>query len=174
MAKKEQKIKSITLAEMKKQEKLLKETKEALITGAKDTVWKVQIDTYFLPTKRNQVLDDLIKFFDASNKNAELTSIATPYTSLLLVKHFTNIDIPDDIEEALDYLYLLMNLRVLTPILNEMPEDEVVDLYNSLTDTLNQISNNMMKSIGEADELLSRIENPEVKELMDNGFKAKE
>ncbi|AZU98928.1 hypothetical protein pW2_95 [Bacillus phage pW2] len=170
---KEQKIKSLTLAEMKKQEKVLKETKEELIT-INDTVYKVKIDTHFLPTKRNQLLDDLIKFFDESNKNEQLTSIATPYTSLLLVKHFTDIDIPDDIDEALDYLYLLMNVRALTPIINAMPEAEVIDLYDSLTETLGQISDNMMKSIGEADDLLKGIENPEVKELMQNGFKPKE
>lgn len=170
---KENKIKSLTLAEMKKQEKILKEQKEELIT-VNDTVYKVKIDTHFLPTKRNQVLDDLIKFFDEGNRNVELTSIATPYTSLLLIKHFTDIYIPDDIEEALDYLYLLMNIKVLAPVINAMPEEEVVDLYNSLTETLGQISDNMMKSIGEADEILNKIENPEVKELMQNGFKAKE
>ncbi|UUV46970.1 hypothetical protein [Bacillus phage vB_BanS-Thrax5] len=168
MAKKDNKIKNLTLVEMKKQEKLLKEQDEVFI-DINGTTYKVLIDKHFLQTKRNALLDDLLKFFDAGHKNQDLVSIATPYTSLLLIKHFTNLDIPDDLEEGLDYLNVLMNLKALAPIINSMPTEEVVDLYDSLKTSLNQISENMFEAIGEAQDMFDGIENPEVKALYENG-----
>ncbi|AGI11809.1 hypothetical protein X915_gp229 [Bacillus phage vB_BanS-Tsamsa] len=169
---KEKKIKHLTLAEMKKQDKVLSETKEEFIT-INDTVYKVEIDVHFRQSKRNKVLDDLIKFFEAGRNDEKLYSIATPYTSLLMVKHFTSLDVPDDIEEALDYLQVLLDLGVLGTIVNAMPDDQIVDLYEKLTETINEISENMSKSVAEANEILDSIENPEVRALMENG-KAKE
>ncbi|QIW89891.1 hypothetical protein PQE71_gp209 [Bacillus phage Izhevsk] len=169
---KEKKIKSLTLAEMKKQDKVLSETKEEFIT-INDTVYKVEIDVHFRQSKRNKVLDDLIKFFEAGRNDEKLYSIATPYTSLLMVKHFTSLEVPDDIEEALDYLQLLLDLGILGTIVNAMPDDQIVDLYEKLTETINEISENMSKSVAEANEILEGIENPEVRALMENG-KAKE
>ncbi|UGO46274.1 hypothetical protein PQE74_gp191 [Bacillus phage vB_BanS_Chewbecca] len=169
---KEKKIKSLTLAEMKKQDKVLSETKEEFIT-INDTVYKVEIDVHFRQSKRNKVLDDLIKFFEAGRNDEKLYSIATPYTSLLMVKHFTSLEVPDDIEEALDYLQLLLDLGILGTIVNAMPDDQIVDLYEKLTETINEISENMSKSVAEANEILDGIENPEVRALMENG-KAKE
>ncbi|UGO48033.1 hypothetical protein PQE72_gp218 [Bacillus phage vB_BanS_Skywalker] len=165
---KEKKIKSLTLAEMKKQDKVLSETKEEFIT-INDTVYKVEIDVHFRQSKRNKVLDDLIKFFEAGRNDEKLYSIATPYTSLLMVKHFTSLEVPDDIEEALDYLQLLLDLGILGTIVNAMPDDQIVDLYEKLTETINEISENMSKSVAEANEILEGIENPEVRALMENG-----
>ncbi|UUV46702.1 hypothetical protein [Bacillus phage vB_BanS-Thrax4] len=169
---KQQKVKNLTLAEMKKQDKVLSETKEEFIT-VNDTVYKVEIDVHFRQSKRNKVLDDLIKFFEAGRNDEKLYSIATPYTSLLMVKHFTSLEVPDDIEGALDYLQLLLDLGILGTIVNAMPDDQIVDLYEKLTETINEISENMSKSVAEANEILDGIENPEVRALMENG-KAKE
>lgn len=169
---KQQKVKNLTLAEMKKQDKVLSETKEEFIT-VNDTVYKVEIDVHFRQSKRNKVLDDLIKFFEAGRNDEKLYSIATPYTSLLMVKHFTSLEVPDDIEGALDYLQLLLDLGILGTIVNAMPDDQIVDLYENLTETINEISENMSKSVAEANEILDGIENPEVRALMENG-KAKE
>lgn len=170
MTKENKKIKNLNLAEMKKQDKKLDAQKEEFITIG-DDVYKVLIDEQFRNTKKNKVLDDLIKFFEAGYKDERLYTIATPYTSLLLIKHFTSLDIPDDIEEAMIFLELLIDLKILEKILTAMPEDQVVEMYETLTDTMNQISENMIKSNAEAKELLGMVENEEVKAWVEDNVK---
>ncbi|UGO51072.1 hypothetical protein PQE70_gp219 [Bacillus phage vB_BanS_Nate] len=162
MAKANNKVKNLKFTDLKKHDKNLDAKGETFIT-LDGIVYKIEYDEHFRASKKNKVLDDLIKFFEAGYKDERLYSIATPYTSLLLVKHFTSLDIPDDIEEALAHLHVLIDLGVLETILTALPEDEILNLYEKLTETVNQITGSMMEATSEAKQLANVVENPEVK-----------
>lgn len=155
-------MKNLKLTDLKKHDKNLDAKGETFIT-LDGIVYKVEYDEHFRTTKKNKVLDDLVKFFEAGYKDERLYSIATPYTSLLLVKHFTSLDIPDDIEEALSYLHVLIDLGALETILTALPETEILGLYETLTQTVNNITNSMAEVNGEVKNLANLAENPEVK-----------
>lgn len=155
-------MKNLKLTDLKKHDKKLDVKGETFIT-LDGIVYKVEYDEVFRTTKKNKVLDDLIKFFEAGHKDERLYSIATPYTSLLLVKHFTSLDIADDIDEALSYLHVLIDTGVLETVLSALPEEEIISLYETLTDTMNKLTNSMSEATQEAKNLVNIVENPEVK-----------
>ena len=170
---KENKIKNLTLTEIKKQAKKLDaQTEHEILVG--EDVYKVKIDNVFRRTKQNQLLDDLVAFFSEGNERVELLDLATPYTTLLLIKHFTSIEVSDNIDEALEMLDILIDLELLGAILNLMPEQEVLDMYELLNATVNRMKENMVELEDETKRLSEVVENDEVKEMLLNGTRDKE
>lgn len=162
------KVKNITLTELKKQDKKLDAQTETFITINED-MYRLLIDDYFRPTKQTDLLNDLIKFFGEARNSNELMEVATPYTSLLLIKHFTSIDVPDDFEEAIALLELLIDLKAFEAILNAMPEDQVVDTYDKLRVVLGEMTNRMEIAQVEAELIESQLENEVVKKMYLDG-----
>ncbi|UUV45934.1 hypothetical protein [Bacillus phage vB_BanS-Thrax3] len=162
------KVKNLTLTELKKQDKKLDAQTETFIPINGD-MYRVLIDDYFRPTKQTDLLNDLISFFGEARNSNELMEVATPYTSLLLIKHFTNIDVPDDFEEAIALLRLLIDLKAFEAVLNAMPEDQVVDTYDKLRVVLNEMTNRMEIAQVEAELIESQLENEVVKKMYLDG-----
>ena len=173
MTEKNNNLKKLTLAELKKQNKKLniKEEKEVMIGG---DVYKFEIDGFFRKTKQYKLLDDLIEFFNEGNKRPELLDLATPYVSLLLIKHFTSIDVSNDIDEAVELLNILVDLELLADILNLLPEDEVNKIYEIISTTTERMKENMEDTLREIEEVKEKLENVEVKELLDDNAEESE
>jgi len=171
MANEKQNIKNLTLAELKKQSKKLDEKKEEKVVVG-DTVYKFQIDQNFRKTKQYALLDDLVAFFNEGNKRVELLDLATPYVSLLFIKHFTSIEVSDDVDEAIELLNVMIDLDLLTQILNLMPEQEVLQVYEILSSTTERMKGNIEETLAEIEKIREQVENDEVKALIDNGEKA--
>lgn len=155
-------IKKLSPAELKKQVKKLDEVQEFLVVIG-DTDYKVTHDVVFRKTKQHKVLDDMVKFFNEGGKNIELLDMATPYTALLIIKHFTSIEVSDDIDEALALLEVLIDLEALDKILNALPEEEVQKIYELLTMTVENFRASLEDAEKEAESFLEQIENEEVK-----------
>lgn len=163
------KIKKLTLTELKKQNKKLDAVNKFYVT-IEDEMFEVTHDTVFRRTKQQKVIEDIIQFFDEGNKNVELFELVTPYTSLLIIKHFTSIEIPDDIEEALTFMNVLIDLEVFDKIINSLPEGEITKIYELLTHIVNNLKTNVEEAEKEAEALSDKIENPQVKEMLKNGI----
>lgn len=161
------KVKNLTLAEMKRQNKKLDEKTEHLIY-VNDDEYSVKIDATFRKSKQQKLLDDLIDFFNEGNNDVDLLDMATPYTSLLLIKHFTNVYIPDEIDKALEVLEALIDLELIAEILNLMPEDEVFKVYELLSETVNRMRENIAEADEETRKLAEKVENPVLKEMLLN------
>lgn len=172
MAKENNKVKNLTLNEIKKQvKKLDSQTEYEIYVG--DGVYKVKIDDIFKKTKQSRVLDDLATFLSEGNNRMELMELITPYVSLLMIKHFTNIEVSDDIDEALELMNAMIDLELVSKILNLMPENEVISMYELLQLTVNRMKENIEESEAEADRLSEIVENDIVKEKLLNGEKSK-
>ncbi|MCY8549296.1 hypothetical protein MOD25_05165 [Bacillus haynesii] len=163
MAKKESR--KLTTTAIKKEAKKLKDVQEFVVTVG-DENYTLTYDVIFRKTKQQNLLDDLIKFYDAIRNRPEVFELATPYTSLLIIKHFTSLEVPDDVDQALDFLELLIDLDLLVNILNALPEDQLTKVYELLTQTVDQIRINIEKMDEEAQEAYDQIQNGELKELI--------
>lgn len=161
------KIKKLTPAELKKQSKNLDGQYEVNLVIGEDA-YKVMIDEHFRKTKIFKLMDDLVEFYNKASKiaDASLLELATPYSTLLIIKHFTDIEISDDIDEALTMLDAMIDLEILDKIVNAMPEKEVEKIYEMLTDMLRNFERNLDEAEKEAEKIESQIENPEVKEMI--------
>lgn len=163
-------VKNLTITELKKKNKELDSQTEHEIKIGED-VYKIKIDDVFRQTKQHKVLDDLIDFFNEGNSRIELLDLATPYTTLLMIKHFTSLEVSDDIDKALDLLEVLIDLDILGQIVNLMPESEVTKMYEVLSATVNRMNENLTELEEEAKSLSQMVENPELKEMLENGKK---
>lgn len=139
-------IKKLSTAELLKQNKALDEKRDFTIEIG-ETTYKLQHDVIFRKSKQNKLLDDVIKFFQAGAENTELLEMSTPYTALLVIKHFTTLEVSDDISEALSLLDVLVDLEILDKIVDELPEEETTKVFELLTKTVN----NMTESLEEAE-----------------------
>ena len=172
MANEKQNIKNLTLAELKKQSKKLEaREKHEVVVG--DTVYKVEVDTVFRKTKQYALLDDLVAFFNEGNRRVELLDLATPYVSLLFIKHFTSIEVSENVDEAIELLNVLIDLDLLNQILNLMPEQEVIQVYEILSSTTERMKGNIEETLAEIEKIREQVQNDEVKELLGNGEETK-
>jgi hypothetical protein len=163
-------IKKLSTAELKKQNKALNEKRDfSVMIGEEE--YKLTHDVKFRRTKQHQLLDDMIAFFNEGANRIELYELATPYTALLILKHFTSLEVSDEIDEAVDLLQVLIDLEILDKILNELPEDEVVKVYELITQTVDVMKENYDAMEEEASSIVEQIENEQVKELFLDGNK---
>lgn len=177
MANKENKnnksIKKLTPAELKKQVKKLNEVGEAIIKiGESDYV--ITYDLHFKKTKQHMLLDDLVKFFNDSKNNSEIIELATPYMTLLVIKHFTSVEVSDDIEEALLLLETLIDLEILAEIVNVFPEGELTKIYELIAKLTTDITSTLGEMEDKSKELHEEVENDEVKKMIEEVMKEQE
>lgn len=146
-------IKKLTGAELKKQSKELDKQREFTVEiGGQD--YKLTHDVVFRKTKQIKVIEDLIEFFSKGAEHPELLDKATPFTALIIIKHFTSLEVSDDIDDALILLGILIDLDALGKIINELPEDEVVEMFKIIEETIKNVSGkNEDNSLSEIEEL---------------------
>lgn len=168
--KKEKTVKKLTFNEMIQLDKALDEQIEKKIK-IKGQEYTFKIDKKFRKTKRFDVLNDLIKFMDECNRRIELYDMISPYTSLLIIKHFTDIDVPDGIDDALLMLKTMIDYEIFDKILNMMPEDEVIKMYEELSAVISRAKENIELAEELDEELQEQVENPELKEWLVNDKK---
>lgn len=162
------KAKRLTVAELKKQNKNLDaQTEHTVVVNGVE--YKVKIDNVFRKTKQHKLLEDLIFFMNEGNKRVELLDVATPYITLLMIKYFTDVEVSDDIDEAIETMNALVDLEIFGEIANLMPEDELLKMYETISSSIDRMNVNITELLKEAEELSKKVENKEVKELFENG-----
>jgi len=161
-------VKKLTVAELKKQNKVLDLQREFSVAIAEQE-YKLTHDVTFRKTKQSRLLEDVIAFFTEGASRPEILELATVYSTLLILKHFTSLEVSDNIGEALDLLDVLVDLEILDKIVNELPEDEVTKIYELLTKTVNNMNANIEEAERESSRLVDKVENKEVKDMITNG-----
>jgi len=164
----QKKIKNLNPTEIKKQVKKLKTQGEFYITIGEDE-YLVKHDEIFVNSKIHRVLDDLVSLFNESRNRNELMEVATPYTTLLIIKHFTSIDVPDDIDSALDMMEALIDLEVMDKIINALPESEIVKMYEKMTVVMDNMRSTLEDGELEAQELERQLKSEQAKRLLADG-----
>jgi predicted HAD superfamily phosphohydrolase len=162
------KIKNLNSTEIKKQLNKLKEKGEFFIT-VNGEEYRVTHDMVFLNSKIHKVLDDMIELFNEGRNRNELLELATPYTTILIIKHFTSIEVPDDIDGAIERMNALIDLEIVDKIINALPEAEVIKMYEKISVVVNNIKNNLEDGLLEAQELEQKLQSEQVKKMVTDG-----
>lgn len=123
--------------------------------------YSMMIDTKFSNTKVNALLDDLNKYFAQGMNKTELLDYASTYISLLIMKHFSSIDVPDDIDEALTMMKDLVDLQWFAPIIDAFDENEIVQLFEKIYLAVAQMEQAMTEASNISDEQLAQLEKSE-------------
>lgn len=161
-------LKNLTTAVLKKEDKALNNKRDFSIKIGENE-YKMSHDITFRKTKQASLLDDVISFFAEGVKRAEILELATPYTTMLILKYFSSLDVPDEVDEALALLEVLVDLEILDKIANELPEDEITKIYELLDKTVKNMSETITEAEKEAKEIANKIENNELKDMIVNG-----
>ncbi len=137
-------LKKLTKTELKKQAKNLDAQREFTVEIG-DEEYKMTHDIVFRKTKIATLIDELMDFLAKGVERVELLDLTTPYTALLTIKHFTSIEVPDDIDEALDFLEVLVDLDILNVIIDELPEDQAQLLFDTITQRVAEMTKNLQE-----------------------------
>lgn len=162
---------SLSASELHKKVAKLADRKEFSVFIGEDE-FVLEHDVFFRKTKIQKVLEDMLEFFNSIGEaNKHLLELASPYTALLIIKHFTSLDVPNDIDEALILLEVLIDLESLGVIVNELPEAEVLKVYEVLALTIENAKENLDEADRQALELVGQVENEQVKEMIEGNGK---
>jgi hypothetical protein len=161
------KAKKLTLDALNKENKKLdnRVVGKIMVNGSE---YEVEYDSVFRTSKQQKVLDDILKFYEqVDTLGTKILDIATPYFVMVIIKHFTSVEVPDSIEDAMDTMSVLIDLEILHEILNMLPEKEVEKVNKLIEDALEIFKAN----IAEADaELRKMAENGEIKNPKELGL----
>lgn len=148
--------KKLSMAAVKKQDKKISERYEVEING-----YVLEIDKTFRKTKISGLINELIEKFEETRiRNTNILEIFAPYVILLMIKHFTSLDVPQKLEDQLKTLDFLIDNEFFVPIYENMPIEEINKVYAELNVATDRINENLADLMAATDEL--SLENREL------------
>ena len=165
----------------KKEELKASMIKEVVIGG--DT-YEFKVDRKFIKSKEVAFTNDLIsfvseigtdeKYFDLGENRIQ--TLSENYALLMLIKHFTSIDVPEETEDALTVLRDLADLGVFNEVIEALPEDEIERVMTQATVAIDEFSGKLSESLDKLREEADRVEKEleEKEELNEELIKAEE
>ena len=113
--------KPLNLASIRKEDKHFDEQFEIEVQG-----YTLKIDKHFRKSKINLLIAELVEKFDYGRAhNTPIESIFLPFSTLLIIRHFTSLQVPEDLEGQVEVLKLLTDNDFLEPILENLPKDQM-------------------------------------------------
>jgi hypothetical protein len=122
--------KKINLTNLKSMEKEVFSTKEVIIGD-----YSINIDIKFRETKIINLLKEFLEKANYAKENNIDLDFST-YGLVLLIKYFTDIDMPNDYDKEMQVYNILVDLGILSIILENFDEEEIkkfnekLNLYN--------------------------------------------
>lgn len=166
---KAKKAKNLNLTELKRLDKQYKQ-EDVVIVSPKDpdVEYKFKIDTVFRNTKIIDFISELQEKINlCSQHNISINDTVISLFPVLLLKHFTSLKIPSDIEKQIELSKGLINHEFLGPILEAFPESQL----NIISEKIKEVSKNMNEYTEMlADEVLKddfQLENEDVLQMKD-------
>lgn len=127
--------------------------------------YSLKIDETFRPSKLNALVLEVLDVFDKTvNTNLSVLEYFTPYIMLLTIKHFTSLQVPDDFEEQLELMNILIDLGYFDKIISHFPDkelDKLSERIEEMTSRLNKNIDQLQEEMGNLD-----VESEEVKDLI--------
>lgn len=134
-------IKQLTPNELKKQLKKLDATDVmTIILPESQDEYKIEYDLHFKVTKQIHLVENFMKFIETSREHPDNLEYTSQYIALLAIKYFTNLQVPDEISDQMAYLAMLLNLKILDKIADNLPEKQMQELYEMLTRTMDGLA----------------------------------
>lgn len=133
-------VKNLSLSQIKKQDAQKYKNKKQIMFDDGNT--KVDVDLVFRPSKRNEVIANLLKLIQGKTEKEESVTgdTITAVMLCLIIKHFSSIDVKgaDDFDDYLEMFQLLTDNNYLSPILQGFDPQE---LQSCIDEVNKQIAN---------------------------------
>lgn len=139
--------KKLTINTLKSQDSKRYTRRELTING-----YKVEVDEKFRPTTIQRLLIEFFEKYQYMKEN-NLQMNIVEYLPVLLLKYFTSLDIPDDLETQLKIYELLIDNDYFEPIFNAFPKEEINKIYD-IAKKIRENSEELTKQIKDNPELL--------------------
>lgn len=126
--------------------------------------YEIEIKEHFTETEIQELIKDLMVFVQEAIKvqedsNFDMLEYAIQYSGALIIKHFSSLDVPDDVYEIIATSKKLVDLNIMVPILGMFPVDQI--------NKVNERAELALSSIGAvAEDLLKEERQEKVKEDM--------
>lgn len=132
--------KKINLSNLQKQAKQVFTQKEIMVGE-----YSVKIDVQFKPSKIQLLAKELLEKSDYIKDNNVDLDIAS-FALILLVKYFSDVEVPDEFDQELELYKLLIDNEYLSPIIGAFDETEIA----KITEFTKQAKLNLDKLIVDA------------------------
>jgi len=162
--------KKLNIAQLKSLDKQFSEQKEVIIND-----YKLNVDTKFRNSKIIAMFADLQEKINHCRLNGiEISDAIWALYPVLLIKYFTSLDIPNEIEQQFHINDQLIDHNFLVPIIEAFPEDQM-DIINEKLQLLLDNKDAITDLI--ADEVLKedfQLQNEDVMQMKDWATKIKQ
>lgn len=135
-------------------------TKEIeIIVG--DKPYSVKIDQNFRVTKIEKMIKNLVNSKNIEEFKKYDQSIQLSYYFYLIIKNFSNLDIPDDLEfeQEINFISSLVDLNIMSTIIENIPEEEIKKI-NDYLQIVNINLNNELEEL-KKNKVIEDVENVE-------------
>lgn len=85
----------------------------------------ILIQEHFRPTTIQRMFMELVEKVEYMKENGIKLSFLPSYIYILLIKYFTNIEVPEEFEKQIQMLDLLIDNNYLEPVINAIPQEEI-------------------------------------------------
>lgn len=163
--------KKLTAEFLKKKQKELTAREKHTIEVNGET-YSVEIDKHFTKSKISDLSTDIGQFAidlfsDDKYKDVDNTKInimTQKYIFAMIIKYFTDIEIPNDTTDALLTVNVLDDLGLLKEVVSLMDEEEVEKAVADINERMSIATEELSKRIGELSIELEEIEKEESEE----------
>lgn len=118
--------KKLSVANIKKENALLSRRKTINVKG-----YEVEIDLVFRKTEINKLVIEMVDKI-AYMEREGYTIGANFLLYILILKYFTNIGVPEDFQEQVDLLNMMIDTDLLTTIVEGLPADQISEIMNGV------------------------------------------
>jgi hypothetical protein len=112
--------KKINLGTLKSEDNKFYTEKKITVNGH-----DILVQEHFRPSTIQRMLMELVEKVEYMKENNIKLSFVPSYILILLVKYFTNIEVPEEFEKQIQMLDLLIDNNYLEPIINAIPQEEI-------------------------------------------------
>lgn len=133
--------KNINQVSLESLSQLDQEMDERIEIKLKDGQFVIQMDKVFRVTKIENMLVDLVKFMQKAYKeirevDEETIKRFSRINEILILKHFTDVDVPDDELKMIKMCEILIDLELLDEIGQHIPQSEKEKIDRIIGDRL--------------------------------------
>ena len=161
----------LSLTNINKKAKTLDTQSEVKVYSSTiDEFFTLKVDDTFKKTKVMKLVSELMSQLQyASRKEIDLQEVFLPYSILLMIKYFTSLakEIPNDLESQITVMNNMINLNLLQPILECLPEDEAEVVFNTINTTIEEIDEKYKEIVSRVEEIEHAFEVGDIEKVLD-------
>jgi hypothetical protein len=106
----------------------------------------ISVYTKFRPTKVMETIEEVIKNFSEMRSNGvEIGDVFVTYVQLIIIKNFTSLEIPEDFDDQINFISVLVDTGYLNEIMEVIPRDQVDLLFEKIQELTQRVNETMDK-----------------------------